>query len=617
MATKKDKVEQAKEAVDKKQKEAALDNDITAMPGLGGGSGKGNNASSSTQPTGNKTGTTGGSTGGNKSVSKEQQNVIDAISNFEKELEQERKDTEAYNQRKAEENDFDTKKGRSEYYQSLETIGKEKDRAEDRLNKAIDNNSIIGENKALKAMYQNALKSNKKTGKEAGKILESQQKEYNSKLGELSGKEKELLEKANGLDRTNIEGELAETNSQLEHYLVLAREDLAKNEEGLVGDAWIEKLDELNQREAELTEKRDTLLKQLNDLDSLDAVQGEISDLKEQQKAFTSDNIDVLLEWADKSGTDDDKARAATIRGLRDAIYKADEDGFINDEEKEQLNALIKNCDKLIKEEMESDPDINDAQNAYDSAKAKYSYFLFDQIKAIAVLMIGLSQGNASMIYSALDNFNKSIADAESKYNTDTIAALSSNNIKNITEQSDAEYVVTTEIVPELKKQKAFQDLSAREKEISVRALENAFEEYRRYAKNGGGDDFRAWFTAQTANGNSSGWASVITTLIQAGALNWDAIIKAFGGGTTPQPKTKGGPVSFNLGTQGQTNEAMQNILKSLSDEAVAKSSTPQVTKDKQATVVNSLASKIPQQPSAPQNGPVQARSNSRWNAIG
>ena len=104
-----------------------------------------------------------------------------------------------------------------------------------------------------------------------------------------------------------------------------------------------EKLDELNQREAEIKEKRDTLLKQLNDLDSLDAVQGEISDLKEQQKAFTSDNIDVLLEWADKSGTDDDKARAATIRGLRDAIYKADEDGFINDEEKEQLNALIKN----------------------------------------------------------------------------------------------------------------------------------------------------------------------------------------------------------------------------------------------------------------------------------
>lgn len=608
---KKSKVQEAKETVDKKQKEANIENDITKLPnGKGSKSTGSGTTTSSTKATGgfipSGTKPSGSST---PTVSPEQQAVVDAIGSFEKELEAERKDTEAYNQQKAEEKGFDTKKGRSEAYQSLSTVKKEKDRAKENLDKVISENETISKNKAIGDTYKNALKANKKAKKEANKIYDNHSKD-------LSAQEKELEGKTKGLDRTNVEGELAETNGELETYLKMAKEDLSKNVEGFNDSEWLARFDDLSKRETELTEKRDVLLQQLKDLDSLDKIKGELADWKEQQKAFTADNLNVLMEWANTTGTDDDKARASTIKSLMDVISKADEDGVITDEELDGIEKIGNECDRLIKEEMENNPEIRAAQDAYDSADAKFSYFLFDQIKSIAVLLVGLSVGNAQMVYSALDNFNKQIADAEAGYNTDTIKAFSNNNVKNITGQSDAEYIVTTEILPELKKQKAFQDLSEREKEVSVRALEKAFEEYRRYATKGGGDDFRAWFTAQTANGNGSGWASVITTLIQAGALNWDAIIKAFGSGSQ-QPKPKGGPVSFNLGTQGATNELMASILKNQSDEITSKQSTPQVTRDKQNTVVNSLASKIPQQPSAPQNGPVQARSNSRWNAIG
>ena len=595
----------AQDIVDKQQKDTNLEHDVTTLPGLSGkGSASTGGKASSNTSSGNGTSGNGKTVGTNNSgkgssgssgnsgstVSNEKTPVSDAIDKFEKELIQDRKDTEAYNERKADENDFDTKKGRSEYYQSLETIKKEKDRAKEKLDEAIGNNSIVGDNKALRETYKNALKAGKKAGKETDKLLKSEESQYNDTVAPLKKQQKDLEGKTKGLDRTNIEGELAETNGELNTYLVMAKEDLRKNVEGLDDQAWLQKFDELEQREKELNEKRDILINQLKDFESLDQLNGEIGELAEQQKAFTSDNVDVLLNWAETSGSDDDKARAATIRSLQDAIFKADEDGIINEEERKQINELIKNCDKIISKEMEADPAIKDAQDAYDSAKAKFSYYLFDQIKSIAVLLIGLSQGNAQMVYSALDNFNKSIAEAESKYNTDTIAAFSNNNVKNLTGDADAEYIVRTQVLPELKKQDAFMNLSEKEKEISVRALEKAFEEYRRYASNGGGDDFRVWFTAQTANGGS-GWASVISSLIQAGALNWDSIVKAFGSTQTPTPSKKS-PVSFNLGTQGQTNDLMASILKSQSDEITAKQSTPQVAKDKQNTVNQVLASR-------------------------
>lgn len=613
-------VEESKERVDKQQEEAKLDNDIYSLNTLN----KGGNGGTSTTTTKSNGGTSSGSSSGTKGGSTassgttpEQKAVLDAIGKFEQELEIEKEEADKYNQENAEKYGFNTKNGNSEYYQDFSTIKRDKDDAEKELEKAKSNNKVISENRLLKDMYSNALKAGKQSEKEVEKVLKSQNKEYKSKEKELTKQQKEAQKKADGLHLENIDGELDANNWTLS-VLQKAKEDLEKTNEGAPSPDFQAKMEDIARQEAELTEKNNVLLGQLKDLESLDSVSKELEELKEQQKAYTSENIDVLLEWAEKSGSDNDKARAATIKSLRDTILKADEDGIISEDEAVQLKDLMKQCDDLIEAEEKSDKNIVEAQNTYDSARAKFSYFLFDQIKAIAAFIVGLSVGSPQMVYSALDMFNQKIANAEAKYRTDTIEAFSNNNIKNLTGKSDAEYVIRKEIVPELKKQKAFQDLSEREKEISVRALEKAFEEYRRYANKGGGDDFRAWFTSQTATGNGSGWASVITTLIQAGALNWDAIMKAFGSNNnSSQPKTKGGPVSFNLGTQGQTNELMQKLLQSQSDELASKHSTPQVSRDKQGTVINSLASKIPQQPAAPQNGPVQARNNSRWNAIG
>ena len=540
------------------------------------------------------------------------------MDNFKNELKDSRETTRAYNKAKAEENNFDTTKGRSEYYQDLSTIKKEKDRAEEALEKAKNNSKIYTENKALKDVYQNALKSDKKAKKETEKLVKSGSKVLSNKEKELN-KELEGFGDAKDLDRTNIEGELAEVNGHLNVFLTQAKEDLAKNVDGLENPEWMQRFDDLSKQEAELIEKRSALLEQLGQLDNIDEdrltqLKGEINDVKEQQKSLTSDNLDVLMSWVDKNGSEDDKARAATIKGLMDAVKKADEDGVLTEDEAAQITQLGKECDRLIKEEMENNPEIRDAQDTYDSTKAKFSYFLFDQIKSIAVLLVGLSTGNASMIYSALDNFNKQISDAEAKYNTDTISALSNNNVKDIMGQADAQYV-REQLVPELEKQKAYMQLDQEQKANSIIALEKAFEEFRRYVNRGGNEDFRAWFTAQTQSGNASGWAAVVMQLISAGALNWDIVNKVFSGGTSNgnnglgdtiiNGAKKKDPISFNIDTKGRTNKLMQNILKAGNDELIGKISTPAAAKDKQNTVNNVLASKLNAR-GAPQGQPLQ-----------
>lgn len=590
---KKTNVEQAKEVVNNQQKEARLENDITKLPSGKGGQGSGSGSSSGGNGGKKVVGVT--PTNGSQTESREyiDPSLSAALDSFKKELKENGEITANYNKVKAEGYGVNTENGNSQFYQSLSTIKKEKDEAEEELEKAKSDNKTLSENRLLKDSYEKALKAGKKSDKEVNKL-------YKSKEKGLKKQEKQLAKDTKGLYRENIEGELDETNKGLVDIDV-AKLELEKSDE------WIsntenpelqERMKSLSEQQMELTNKRTQLLGQLESLDSLDSVRNELEELKEQQKVLTSSNIDALVEWANTSGTDDDKARAATIKGLRDSILKADEDGQITEEEANGIKALMEKCDDLIENEEKTDKNIIDAQKKYDSAKAKFSYYLFDQIKSIAAFLVGLSVGSPQMVYSALDMFNKQIADSEANYRTNTIAAFSNNNIKAITGKSDAQYTME-QLLPELEKQKAFMQLDQEQKANSVIALEKAFEEFRRYVNRGGNEDFRAWFTAQTQSGNASGWAAVVMQLISAGALNWDIINKVFNGGggssgvgdAIINGTKKKGPVSLN--TKGRTNQIMQNILQSANDELIGKMSTPAATRDKQATVNNVLASKV------------------------
>lgn len=590
---KKTNVEQAKEVVNNQQEEAKLENDITKLPSGKGGQGSGSGSSSGGNGGKKVVGVT--PTNGSQTESREyvDPSLSEALDSFKKELKENGEITANYNKVKAEGYGVNTENGNSQFYQSLSSIKKEKDEAEEELEKAKADNKTLSENRLLKDSYEKALKAGKKSDKEVNKL-------YKSKEKGLKKQEKQLAKDTKGLYRENIEGELDEANKGLED-INIAKLELEKSDE------WIsntenpelqERMKSLSEQQAELTNKRTQLLGQLESLDSLDSVRNELEELKEQQKVLTSSNIDALVEWANTSGTDDDKARAATIKGLRDSILKADEDGQITEEEANGIKALMEKCDDLIENEEKTDKNIIDAQKKYDSAKAKFSYYLFDQIKSIAAFLVGLSVGSPQMVYSALDMFNKQISDSEANYRTSTIDAFSNNNIKSITGKSDAQYTME-QLLPELEKQKAFMQLDQEQKANSVIALEKAFEEFRRYVNRGGNEDFRAWFTAQTQSGNASGWAAVVMQLISAGALNWDIINKVFNGGggsngvgdTIINGAKKKGPVSLN--TKGRTNQIMQNILQSANDELIGKMSTPAATRDKQATVNNVLASKV------------------------
>ena len=593
---KKSKVQEAKDAVDKLRTEANMENDITKLPPLGGGkksegstsaettSASGNKKTDGVKPSGKTSGSdskSNGNTSGGSSTPKSTSAIRAAIDSFITSKDDNAKAVDQYNKDKAEQLGIDSDRGDSNYYISLDTLRREKNDAKKDLENAKKANHVITENEEKHAGMKEALKSNEKMNSTFGKL-------GNSVLKGLENKKKGLEKGSSGRSSAEIEPEYSETAHQTES--VNQKIDELKKSE-----AWINnvedpelkaRMQELTQQQSELATKRDALKKELEQAESIEALGGQIADLKELQKAVTSDSIDTLLEWVDQNGTDKDKAMADTVRGLRDKVYKFDEDGVITSDEAKEMKSLMSDITETIRQEMKNDKNVDARQRDYDSAKAKYMYYLFNQIASIAAFMIGLSVGSPQVILSAMDQFNKQISDAEAGFRTKNIEAFSNNNIKAITGKSDAQYEIE-KILPQFLTEKGLKEMSADDRKIVVEQLERAFEEYQRYVNSGNKGDFATWFTAQQATQNGGGWANLISGLIQAGALNAETLGSFFNnlimGGSNSKPGTpskKSGPVSLNTG--GKTNDLIQSVL----------SATAQQSADQMQTDVNSLRSK-------------------------
>ena len=72
--------------------------------------------------------------------------------------------------------------------------------------------------------------------------------------------------------------------------------------------------------------------------------------------------------------------------------------------------------DDIGKNERSLDPNITDAEERLENAKARRGYFIMDQIKSWIVFIMSMETGNPQMAYSALEMFNKKIADSEAGY---------------------------------------------------------------------------------------------------------------------------------------------------------------------------------------------------------
>ena len=324
----------------------------------------------------------------------------------------------------------------------------------------------------------------------------------------------------------------------------------------------------------------------------------------------TNKEIEAFDEWAKKDGSNVNRYQAQIAKDIYTKINQVLEDGKISPEEARAIGNLNKDISNLIEEERMKDPEIMDAEDRVNSASAKYGYFLFDQIKAISVLLVGLSQGNASMVYSAMDMFNKKIADAEADYTVDEIKAFSNNNVKDITGSADAQYNLE-QLRTELEKNKVFKEMSEADKVLAVKQLKLAFDEYKNYVNSGGNNDFAVWFATQQDNG--SGWAGIINKLISTGALNWETLRNI----VAPQPetptKTKNGKnIGYNLDTSGNTQRLAQSILGAVKTE-VDKGQQTKKLRDVQNTVNNAVASRMGGQGASPQGVGNAAPVNTSW----
>lgn len=325
---------------------------------------------------------------------------------------------------------------------------------------------------------------------------------------------------------------------------------------------------------------------------------------------ITNKEIEAFDEWAKKDGSNVNRFQAQIAKDIYTKINQVLEDGKISPEEANAIGNLNKDISKLIEEERMKDPEIMDAEDRVNSASSKYGYFLFDQIKAISVLLVGLSQGNASMVYSAMDMFNKKIADAEADYTVDEIKAFSNNNVKDITGSADAQYDMER-LRPELEKNRVFKEMSEADKVIAVKQLKLAFDEYQNYVNSGGNNDFAVWFATQQDNG--SGWAGIINKLISTGALNWDTLNKIVNPPPETPKKTKNGKdIGYNLDMSGSTQKLAQNILGAIKSEAEKGQQTKKL-RDVQNTVNTAVASRMGGQGASPQGVGNAAPVNTSW----
>lgn len=480
----------------------------------------------------------------------------------------------------AQKRQFDIKKGHTgDKYISFDTLRKEKELAERNLRETEDANPQLQEYKKQLEYYKQLSDNIKKAAADgSGEIIPE---EENKKLQAVN-------ERINFLESSIY----SMANPLMKDAPFSNPEDEKK---------W----KELNKELAELSGQKAVIMDRINRGESFQELGKHLVDFTRDFRGTLGLEINEFGSWAKKDGSDVNEYQAQIAGDMFTKINQILEDGKVTPEEAKAIANLNKDIGKLIEEERKKDPSIMDAEDRVKSASAKQGYFLFDQIKAFAVLLVGLSQGNASMVYSAMDMFNKKIADAEADYAADEIKAFSNNNVKDVTSSADLKYKIEQMI---------------NDKAVAVKQLEKAFEEYQDYVASGGKDDFAVWFAAQQDTG--SGWMGVIKALISSGALNSESLMNFLFQDETTSDKGAGDrvlrgkkgskKVGYNMGTSGNTERLAQNILGTVKNEAEKGQQTKKL-RDVQNTVNNAVASRMGGQGAAPQGTGNAAPINTSW----
>ena len=496
------------------------------------------------------------------------------MNDYGKSVETNRQDTNRRTSMLGEQKNFDTRKGwTQDGYIGFSTLNRDKKRAKRELEKAELNNERLQQYLEIKRQGEDAIRQLKDTG------VSSQ--EIQSQIGD-------------------IESQIAGCDAAIEE---IKKSDVWAK--GTDNPMLKKKLQSIGDSQAKLALQKQTLLEQLKKQQTYENLVPQIGKLAEQQLSVTKDGIKALGQMVREGEYNRDaRYKLKIAESMTKEIEKIFGDGRVSDEEQGKLGEIFDGIDTLIEEERDSDPAIREAQDEYDSAKSKFSYYLFDQIKSLMVLLVGLSTGNAQMIYSAMDTYNRKIADAEAEYTTDEIKAFSNNNMKEITGSADAQYALE-QLLPMLEQNKDFKLLDSTDRALAVDALYKAFQTYKTHSGEG---DFATWYATQLENGN--GWAGIIRTLLQAGALNADKfspMLKKFLG-ISEDPG-----VSYNIDTKGKTDSIIDSVLKGMENENATAQVDPKVVRDKQGAVQNALASRLGGQGAAPQGGGTAQPVNPSW----
>lgn len=481
---------------------------------------------------------------------------------LEKSIENGKKVLDRTNTENAEKKDFNFDTGRTKSgYVNGDVLNKEKEQAENALEKAKQGNE----------KYQGLLKGSDLLQGIFDKFSEGFKKGDDQlnpeELRTQAEKEGSEAEHYKNISETNDKGELIWSWDK----------SLGANKE------WAEMAKQAEKNQADILEKA----KRGEDFQNL---MPQLNDFVQQMGSLLGYQIDEHGKWAAVEGSQTNKYQAEIAKNFFDGVNTLLEDGKITQDELETIGALSGFIKQMAEEEYRSDKNIQKAEDQYNSAKAKSTYFLLDQIKTWAAFLIGLSQGNPTMVYSAMEQFNKKIADAEAGFTENRIGAFSNNDVKGITSPADAQYTVE-QLIPALDKAILDGKLKMNERPQAVEALEMAFEEYQNYVGQGGKEDFAVWFASQ--NVNSNGWFGIIQTLLSTGALNWDMIKDAVMGGkdAKPTPSGKKGamldPKSV-IDTSGIVSGLAQGLLQN------SKTQGDEITrlKNKQGAVNDALASR-------------------------
>lgn len=498
----------------------------------------------------------------------------DIMKEYGKSVEANRRDTNRRTSMLGEQKGFDTRKGwTQDGYIGFSTLNRDKKRAKRELEKAELNNERVQQYLEIKKQGEDAIRQLRDTG--------------------VSSQE--------------IQGQIADIESQIKGCDA-AIDEIKKSDvwaKGTDNPMLKKKIQSIGDKQAKLATQREALREQLGKQQTYENLVPQIAELAEKQLSVTKDGIKALGQMVREGEYNRDaRYKLKIAESMTKEIDKIFEDGRVSDEEQAKLGEIFNGIDTLIEEERDSDPAIREAQDEYDSAKSKFSYYLFDQIKSLMVLMVGLSQGNAQMIYSAMDTYNRKIADAEAGYTTDEIKAFSNANMKEITGEADAQYALE-QLRPVLEQNKDFKMLDSTDKALAVDALYKAFQEYKKYSGEG---DFATWYATQLED--KGGWAGLVKYLFSVGALNADRISPMF-------KKFLGIPegpgVSYNIDTKGKTDSIIDSILKGMESENATAQVDPKVVRDKQGTVQNVLSSRMGGQGGAPQGGGTAQPVNPSW----